>query len=74
MKTIAMIPARLDSERLPGKLMMDLGGLPIILRTYQNIVNSCLFDEVYVITDSLIIFNLINYMYLRSNKSKIQYF
>ena len=59
MKTIAMIPARLDSERLPGKLMMDLGGLPIILRTYQNIVNSCLFDEVYVITDSLIIFNLI---------------
>ena len=59
MKTIAMIPARLDSERLPGKLMMDLGGLPIILRTYQNVVNSCLFDEVYVITDSLIIFNLI---------------
>ena len=39
MKTIAMIPARLDSERLPGKLMMDLGGLPIILRTYQNVVN-----------------------------------
>ena len=33
MKTIAMIPARLDSERLPGKLMMDLGGLPIILKT-----------------------------------------
>jgi 3-deoxy-manno-octulosonate cytidylyltransferase (CMP-KDO synthetase) len=59
MKTIAMIPARLDSERLPGKLMMDLGGLPIILKTYQNVVNSCLFDEVYVITDSLIIFNLI---------------
>lgn len=59
MKTIAMIPARLDSERLPGKLMMDLGGLPIILRTYQNVVNSCLFDKVYVITDSLIIFNLI---------------
>ena len=59
MKTIAMIPARLDSERLTGKLMMDLGGLPIILRTYQNVVNSCLFDEVYVITDSLIIFNLI---------------
>ena len=59
MKTIAMIPARLDSERLPGKLMMDLGGLPIILKTYQNVVKSCLFDEVYVITDSLIIFNLI---------------
>jgi 3-deoxy-manno-octulosonate cytidylyltransferase (CMP-KDO synthetase) len=59
MKTIAMIPARLDSERLPEKLMMDLGGLPIILRTYQNVVNSRLFDEVHVITDSQVIFNLI---------------
>ena len=40
MKTIAMIPARLDSVRLPGKLMMDLGGMPLILRTYKNILNT----------------------------------
>jgi CMP-2-keto-3-deoxyoctulosonic acid synthetase len=32
MKIVAMIPARYDSERLPGKLMMDLGGIPIILK------------------------------------------
>ncbi len=57
MKVIAMIPARFDSERLPGKLMMDLGGEPIILRTYKNALNSKLFDEVYVVTDSKIIFN-----------------
>ena len=44
MKVIAMIPARFDSERLPGKLMMDLGGEPIILRTYKNALNSKLFD------------------------------
>ena len=57
MKVIAMIPARFDSERLPGKLMMDLGGEPIILRTYKNALNSKLFDEVYVVTDSKIIFD-----------------
>ena len=60
MKTVAMIPARYDSERLPGKLMMDLGGIPVILRTHNNVLNSGLFDEVYVITDSEIIFKLIH--------------
>jgi len=59
MKIVAMIPARFNSERLPGKLMMDLGGIPIILRTYNNAKKSRLFNEVYVITDSKIIFELI---------------
>ena len=57
MKVIAMIPARFDSERLPGKLMMDLGGEPLILRTYKNVLKSKLFDEVYVITDSKLIYD-----------------
>lgn len=59
MKIVAMIPARYDSERLPGKLMMDLGGIPIILRTYQNVIRSGLFDDVFVVTDSEMIFTLI---------------
>ena len=57
MKVIAMIPARFDSERLPGKLMMDLGGEPVILRTYKNALKSKLFNEVYVITDSKLIYD-----------------
>ena len=60
MKTIAMIPARIDSVRLPGKLMMDLGGMPIILRTYKNALNTKLFEKVYVVTDSKVIYDLIN--------------
>jgi 3-deoxy-D-manno-octulosonate cytidylyltransferase len=60
MKIVAMIPARYDSERLPGKLMMDLGGIPIILRTYYNALNSGLFNQVYVVTDSDKIYDLIN--------------
>ena len=59
MKTAALIPARLDSDRLPGKLMMDLGGLPIINRTYENILATKLFDQVVVVTNSKLIYNSI---------------
>jgi len=52
MRTIAMIPARLASTRLPEKLIRDLGGKPVIVRTYEAVVNSGLFDAVYVVTDS----------------------
>ena len=47
-----MIPARLNSTRLPGKLMMDLNGIPIILSTLLNTIKTNLFDDVYVVTDS----------------------
>ena len=59
MKALALIPARLDSKRLPGKLMMDLGGVPLINRTYENISATNLFDEVVVVTNSKIIYNSI---------------
>jgi len=57
MKVIAMIPARYEASRFPGKLMKDLVGKSVILRTYEATKKSNLFDEVYVITDSDIIFN-----------------
>ena len=57
MKVIAMIPARYEASRFPGKLMKDLVGKSVILRTYQATKNSKLFDDVYVVTDSDIIFN-----------------
>lgn len=50
-----MIPARYDSTRFPGKLMQDLGGKSVILRTYQATLDTNLFSEVYVVTDSEII-------------------
>ena len=56
MKIISMIPARYSASRFPGKLMQDLGGKTVILRTYQATVATNLFDEVYVVTDSDIIF------------------
>lgn len=57
MKVIAMIPARYGATRFPGKLMADLGGKSVIVRTYEATVKTALFDEVYVVTDSEIIKN-----------------
>ena len=57
MKIISMIPARYSASRFPGKLMQDLEGKTVILRTYEATVATHLFDEVYVVTDSDIIYN-----------------
>ena len=55
MKIIAVIPARYEATRFPGKLMADLVGKPVIVRTYEATVKTDLFDQVYVVTDSEII-------------------
>ena len=36
MKYIIVIPARYKSERLPGKPLLNIGGLPMIVRTYNQ--------------------------------------
>ncbi|BDB53343.1 3-deoxy-manno-octulosonate cytidylyltransferase [Flavobacterium ammonificans] len=56
MKIIAVIPARYASTRFPAKLMQDLGGKTVILRTYEAAITTKLFDDVFVVTDSDIIF------------------
>ena len=57
MKVIAMIPARYAASRFPAKLMQDLAGKTVITRTYEATVATKLFSEVYVVTDSDIIFD-----------------
>jgi 3-deoxy-manno-octulosonate cytidylyltransferase (CMP-KDO synthetase) len=57
MKIIAVIPARYASTRFPAKLMQDLGGKTVILRTYEAAIETQLFDDVFVVTDSDLIFN-----------------
>lgn len=53
----AFIPARYAATRFPAKLMQFLGDKTVIRHTYDNTVATGLFDEVYVVTDSEIIFN-----------------
>ena len=56
MKIAAFIPARYAATRFPAKLMQQLGDKTVILHTYDNTVATGLFDAVYVVTDSEIIF------------------
>lgn len=51
-----MIPARYGASRFPAKLMQDLCGKTVILRTYEATVATELFDAVYVVTDSELIY------------------
>ena len=52
-----MIPARYEASRFPGKLMQDLAGKSVILRTYEATINTGLFEKVFVVTDSRIIYD-----------------
>lgn len=50
MKYVAMIQARYGSSRLPGKILMDLGGKPVLQRVIERVQRSGHIDEVIVVT------------------------
>jgi 3-deoxy-manno-octulosonate cytidylyltransferase (CMP-KDO synthetase) len=55
MKTIAVIPARLASTRLPQKMLREIAGKPLIGWTYEAVRLSPLLFDVIVATDSEVI-------------------
>lgn len=57
MKICAFIPARYAATRFPAKLMQMLGSKTVIRHTYDNTLATGLFTDVYVVTDSDIIYN-----------------
>jgi N-acylneuraminate cytidylyltransferase len=59
MKTIAIIPARGGSKRLPNKNILSLDGIPLIAHSilYAR-KNSAIIDEIYVSTDDETIKNI----------------
>ena len=48
MKTIAMIPARMGSQRLKRKNLASLAGRPLITHAIEKCQASNLFDEIYI--------------------------
>lgn len=52
MKTVVVIPARLQSSRLPNKLLLDLGGKSILRRVYEQCLKAKGISEVYIAVDS----------------------
>ena len=53
MKKVIVIPARLDSSRLPKKVLLDLKGKTVLQRVYEQCLKVKNVDEVYIATDSL---------------------
>lgn len=51
MAVIAIIPARYDSSRLPGKALAEIGGLPMIVRVWRQARQARTLERVIVATD-----------------------
>ena len=58
MKAIIVIPARLKSSRLPRKVLLDLGGKPVIQRVYEACLKATLHHEIWIAADSDEVFNI----------------
>ena len=52
MNPTVIIPARLASQRLPNKVLLDLGGKPMIQRVYEQAQRARRIEKVYIATDS----------------------
>jgi len=60
MKYLVVIPARLNSKRLPGKPLIKIKGIPMIVRTYLKCVKVIPKSNILVATDSQKIIKLCN--------------
>lgn len=57
MKKLAIIPARYESSRFPGKPLIDLLGKSMIQRVYEGVDRANIFDKTIVATDDQRIFD-----------------
>lgn len=51
-RTLAFIQARMSSTRLPGKVLQDLAGRPLLLYMVQRVRRARLLDDVVVLTST----------------------
>ncbi len=59
MKTIGFIPVRYESSRLYGKALKNICGMPAIVHVYKRSKLSKELDDLYVVTDSIKICNIL---------------
>ena len=50
MKQVVIIPARLNSERFPNKILLDIKGLPMIEHVRRRVLLANNTEEVYIAT------------------------
>ena len=54
-KILAVIPARYNSQRFPGKVVAQIGDRPMVQWVYEAAKNCADFSKVVVATDSKIV-------------------
>lgn len=52
MKILGIIPARFQSTRFPGKVLVDINGMSMVQRVYEQANKSTLLDKVIIATES----------------------
>jgi glutamate-1-semialdehyde 2,1-aminomutase len=52
MKTVGVVQARMGSTRLPGKVMMDLGGVPVVQWSLRALADTAGVDQVVLATST----------------------
>ena len=52
MRTVAIIQARMNSSRLPGKVLLDIAGQPMLVRVIERARRAATVDDVIVATTS----------------------
>jgi 3-deoxy-manno-octulosonate cytidylyltransferase (CMP-KDO synthetase) len=57
MKNIIAIPARLNSTRLPGKVLLDLNGISMLQRVFNQCLKSTKVNQIFIVTDSIEVFD-----------------
>jgi len=60
MQSIAVIPARLASTRLPRKMLREIAGKPLVGWVYEAVLSSHLLSDVIIATDSAEILKVCN--------------
>ena len=58
-KITIIIPARYESNRLPGKILMDIAGKTMIQRVYEQCVKAKITENILVATDNKKIFQTV---------------
>lgn len=53
MIVVGMVPARLESTRLPEKALIDINGMPMVIHTCKRAHLAKKLDDVYLVTDSI---------------------
>ncbi|QQS43140.1 MAG: 3-deoxy-manno-octulosonate cytidylyltransferase [Acidobacteriota bacterium] len=59
-EVVAIIPARISSERLPGKLLLEAGGKPLIVHTLEAVRGSERVSRVIVAVDDSKLMNAVS--------------